>query len=107
MLVRLLPDLLALLDIVRRVYGVVDANDHDQGPAEGYENSVCIQGASAVSLTSSKGIEGSHGEEIPKVKLGNLASQKSRGGYIYLGGSPRSPDLQTNGNIEHKSWMQQ
>lgn len=82
MLVRLLPDLLALLDIVRRVDGVVDANDHDQGPGEGYENSVCIQGASAVSLTSSKGIEGSHGEDIPKVKLGNLASQKSRRGYI-------------------------
>jgi hypothetical protein len=80
-LVRLLPDLLALLDIVRRVDGVVDANDHDQGPGQGYENSICIQGASAVSLTSSEGIEGSHGEDIPKVKLGNLKPEQERG-YI-------------------------
>lgn len=86
--------------------GVVDANDHDQGPGEGYENPICIQGASAVSLTSSEGIKGSHGEDIPKVKLGNL-SQKRRGVTYRIWGLPRSPDLQTNGNIEHKNWMQQ
>jgi hypothetical protein len=43
MLISLLPDLLALLGIVGRMDGVVDADHHNQSPGEGYKDPVCIQ----------------------------------------------------------------
>jgi hypothetical protein len=61
-LIRLLPDLLALLHIVRRVNRIIDADNHDQSPGEGYEDPVGIQRAGAVGLAFSKGIEGGHGD---------------------------------------------
>lgn len=60
MLLRLLPELLALLDIVRTMEGVVDADDDDQSPGEGDEDPVEVQGVRVVSLTASEGIVRSH-----------------------------------------------
>lgn len=56
MLIRLLPDLLALLDIVRAVEGVVNADNDDQEPGKGNKDPVQIQRMRVVSLTASKGI---------------------------------------------------
>lgn len=59
-LIRLLPDLLALLHIIWRVDGVVDAHDDDQRPGEGHENAIRIQRLSTMRLAPSKGIKASH-----------------------------------------------
>jgi hypothetical protein len=58
MLISLLPYFLALLDIVGRVDGVVDANHHNQSPGEGYKDPVCIQRVGTVSFASSERVEG-------------------------------------------------
>lgn len=60
MLIRLLPDLLALLHIIWGVDGVVDANDDDQRPGEGHENAIRIQRLSTMCLAPSKGIKVDH-----------------------------------------------
>lgn len=57
MLISLLPDLLALLNIVGRVDGVVNADHHDYSPGEGYKDPVCIQRVGAVSFASSERVE--------------------------------------------------
>lgn len=59
-LVSLLPELLAMLGIVWRVDGVVDANHHYQQPGKRYQNAVGIQRTSAVSFASSERVEVGH-----------------------------------------------
>lgn len=56
MLLDLLPDLLATLSIIWRVDGVVDSNDDDQRPCEGYKDPIGIQCMNVMSLTTSKRI---------------------------------------------------
>lgn len=60
--IRLLPDLLAFLDIVWRVEGIIDADHDDQSPGEGNKDPVEVQRVRVVSLTARKGIIGSHGD---------------------------------------------
>lgn len=60
MLIRLLPNLLALLGVVGRVNRVVDADHHDQSPCEGYKDTVGIQRVGAVSVASSEWVEWCH-----------------------------------------------
>lgn len=57
MLIGLLPELLALLGIVGRVNGMIDADHYDQSPGERYKDSVCIQRTGAVSFASSERVE--------------------------------------------------
>lgn len=56
----LLPDVVAVLDIVGRVEGVVDADYHDEGPRDNGEHPVGSQGAGAVSLPTGKRVEVDH-----------------------------------------------
>lgn len=63
-LIRLLPDFLAFLDVVWRVDGVVDADHDDQSPGEGDKDPVEIQRIRVVSLTAGEGIIHSHDGEM-------------------------------------------
>lgn len=57
MLISLLPELLALLRVIGRVQGVVDADHHDQSPGEGYKDPVGIQRVGAMSFASSERVK--------------------------------------------------
>lgn len=60
MLVGLFPDLLAALCIIGGVDGIVNADDHDQSPGEGYKDPIQAQGVSIMRLTTSEGIVNCH-----------------------------------------------
>lgn len=62
MLVDLLPDLLALLGIIRGVERVVNASDDDQSPRERYQDSIRSQCICMMSLTAGKRIVAGHDE---------------------------------------------
>lgn len=61
MLVALLPEFLAALGIVGCVERVVDSNDDDHGPGEGYKDPVQIQGVGIMRLTTGEGVVDCHG----------------------------------------------
>lgn len=61
MLVGLLPELLAALGVVGRVDGVIDADDDNQGPGEGYEDPVRVQRVGIMRLTTGEGVVNRHG----------------------------------------------
>jgi len=60
MLPGLLPELLTMLGIVGRVKGIVNSDDDDQGPAEGHQKAVGIQGVRIMRFTPGKGVVASH-----------------------------------------------
>ena len=70
-LITLFPELLALL-LIWRMERVVDADDDDKCPAEGYQDPVGVQRTSAVSFAFGEGVERSH-----VVKL--VAKREGRG----------------------------
>lgn len=71
MLVGLLPDLLALLDIIGGVDGIVDAHDHHQQPGQRDQEAVRVQGMDIVRLATGKGVIGRHD--------GSLEGEKKEG----------------------------
>lgn len=79
MLIRLLPDLLALLDIVRRVEGVVDADHDDQGPGEGHKDAIEVQSMRVMSLTTGEGIIDSHDDGWQIRWVGRSEEEEERG----------------------------
>lgn len=56
MLVRLLPDLLTLLDVVWGVDRIVDADHHNQGPGEGHKDAVEVQRMRVMGFAASEGV---------------------------------------------------
>ena len=56
----LLPNLFAMLDVVRGVDGIVDPEDHDECPSEGHKNSIGVQCVSIMGFTPSKWVIGRH-----------------------------------------------
>ena len=71
MLVGLLPDLLALLDIIGGVDRIVDAHDDHQQPGQRDQEAVRVQGMDIVRLATGKGVIGRHD--------GSLEERKRRG----------------------------
>jgi hypothetical protein len=65
----LLPQLLTMLRIIRRVEGIVEAENHHEQPGEGYQNTVGVQGARMMRFPPSKRIVGSHGWNVNKIKV--------------------------------------
>lgn len=63
MLLGLLPDLLAVLSVIWRVDGVVNPNDDDQRPCEGYKDPIGIQRMDVMRFATSKRIVVRHGED--------------------------------------------
>lgn len=63
MLVGLFPDLLAALCIIGGVDGIVNADDDDQSPGEGYKDPIQAQGVGIMRLATSEGIVDCHGVE--------------------------------------------
>lgn len=61
MLVGLFPELPAALSVVGRVDGVIDADDDNQGPGEGYKDPVTDQRAGIIRLTTGEGVVNRHG----------------------------------------------
>lgn len=61
----LLPDLLTMLRIVRRMKGIVNSEHDDKRPGEGHQNAVSSQSVRMMRFTPSKRIIGSHdGEKV-------------------------------------------
>lgn len=56
MLIGLFPDLMAVLDIVGRVGGIVEAHNEHQRPREGNEHTMACQGDSSMRFPFSEGI---------------------------------------------------
>lgn len=63
MLLGLLPDLLAVLSVIWRVDGVVNSNDDDQRPCEGYKDPIGIQRMDIMRLATSKRVVVRHDED--------------------------------------------
>lgn len=59
-LIRLLPDLLAVLHIVRRVDRIVNANDDHKGPGKRYEDPIGSQRVSIMGFTPGEGVVEGH-----------------------------------------------
>lgn len=87
MLVGLLPDLLALLDIIGGVDGVVDAHDDHQQPGQRDQEPVGVQSMEIVRVATGKGIIGRHD--------GSLEGEKKEGqdGVIYIQTEMADPRL--------------